>query len=78
MDNRLDYINNFKDLDVAAADMSEMRKSFMAIDAALVEIMEVCEDVAGQRALAIARTHVETAQMYAIKGLCLFHEDKPE
>jgi len=78
MNNRLDYIGKFKD--GAVEKMTEIRAKFVALDEELRMLACNSESVdpAFNRTLALARTHIETASMYAIKSVCLKYEDKNE
>ena len=78
MNNRLDFISKFKDHEIAVAEMSEIRKLFMALDSMLQFLMKETSDAATLRVAAISRTHIESALHYAIKALCLRHEDKEQ
>ena len=72
IDNRLDYIADFKD--GAVEKMIEYRKLFIALDAELVKLGDNCQ--IGHRNLVIARTHIEEALQHTIKALCLQGEKK--
>lgn len=78
MNNRLDYISKFEDGTVEK--MTELRKKFIDIDNELRGYVDpngcVTITPALARTVSLARTHVETASMYAIKSLCLKHEVK--
>jgi hypothetical protein len=79
MNSRLDYIKNFKDADLAILEMSGCRGEFIALDDKLKAELKVSLDYnlpEMGRIIAIARTNIETACMYAIKALCLKHEKK--
>lgn len=79
---RLDYISKFKPGTVER--MTELRAKFIELER---EIQRLRNDVAFEdwinnnasqvgRTFDQAMTHLETAQMYAIKMLCLMGEDK--
>lgn len=82
MNNRLDYINKFKP--GAFEEMGKLRKQLTDIDdylsklstSALAGNLDQESDRAFQRALSLARTKLESTQMYAIKAMCLLYEDK--
>ena len=78
MDNRLDYIGSFEDGTVEK--MTALRAKFIALDTELRELVNPNESHSPSlgRTVALARTHLETASMYAIKSLCLKHEKRPE
>jgi len=72
MDNRLDFISEFQD--GAVEEMTEIRKKFIALDDELRALWATTHNQPGQRAFSIARTNIESALQYAIKGLCLKYE----
>lgn len=76
MDNRLDFISNLKDGTVEK--MTALRKKFIDLDNELKDLLldqKLDENnPALNRCVALARTHIEEALMYAIKSLCLKHE----
>lgn len=74
MNHRLDLINNIKD--EAFEKMTEIRQKFIALDKELFELWGSPCFPEAQRAFSIARTHLETASMFAIKGICLTYEKK--
>ena len=76
MNNRLDYISNFKE--GAIEKMTAMREQFINLDNELRALTAANESVdpALPRSIALARTHLEVALQYAIKSLCLKFEDK--
>ena len=74
MDNRLDFISKFVNEDEAHHDMATLRNRFIDLDKSLMAIWKTCGNLPGQRAIALARTNLETSLQYAIKGLCLKHE----
>jgi len=77
MNNRLDYINNFKDKDKATREMAECRLKFIHIDDLLRVEDKVATDnnnPAMARSIANSRTRLEEACQHAIKALCLKHE----
>lgn len=75
MNNRLDFIGNFKNNHLATLEMSTARQRFMEIDEELRKMAEQhSNDYPLARALALAREHVESALFYTIKSLCLKHE----
>lgn len=78
MNNRLDYITSFKNKQIADDEMNQLRSDFIKIDDKLRLIASVNEshDAALVRSVSLARTHLEQAQMHAIKALCLKHENK--
>jgi len=78
MDIRLDYICEFEDRDAAIAEMTAIRKDFIALDNAICFFAEDIQknNPAMARAVSIARTHLETSLQYAIKALCLKYEKK--
>ncbi len=71
MDNRLDFISKFED--GAVEKMTEIRAKFMALDEELKQLSDGITPP-GARVFAIARTNIESALHYAIKGLCLKFE----
>lgn len=75
MNNRLDYIGKFRD--GAREEMESIRKAIGEIDEKLRLISHAtCSSfTALHRAISIARTKLESAQMYAIKAVCLQYED---
>lgn len=75
LDIRLDFITNINPLTIH--DMTNMRQEFIAIDESLKGIadnLEAMKNPAGLRAIALARTHLETALMFSIKSLCIMGE----
>lgn len=73
-DNRLDYMSKFE-VD-AYEKMSKIRSLYMKLDDALREIVDSREQRNGSsRCGSLARTHLETSQMYAIKTICILHEE---
>lgn len=81
MNNRLDFISEFRDKDLAILEMSGCRFKFMELDKALQIEAKIAIDYnipAMARSIANARTRLEEALQHAIKALCLKHEKKPE
>ena len=76
MNNRLDYINKFKNNQIAKLHLQNCRESYVNIDDSLKLIVENVKDAATQRAISLARTHLETSLFYAQKGIALKHENK--
>jgi len=78
MDNRLDYIGGFED--GTTEKMSALRAKFIELDNELRLLSDINshQSPALGRTIALSRTHLETASMYAIKSLCLKHEKRPE
>ena len=73
-DNRLDYISKFE-VD-AYEKMSKIRILYVELDDALREIVDSREQRNGSsRCMSLARTHLETSQMYAIKTICILYEE---
>lgn len=75
LDIRLDYISN---IDPQCLDeMSKLRKAFIEVDVKLQDISDcltLVQRAAGLRAIALARTHLETGLQFAIKSLCILGE----
>lgn len=80
---RLDYISKFKPGTVER--MSELRARFIELEREILKLHDdfQCGDwINNSNVIQIGRTykqaitHLETAQMYAIKMLCLIGEDK--
>jgi hypothetical protein len=74
MDNRLDFIDKFKE--GATEAMADLRKKYIALDDVLRELIKEHSSVQFARVVSIARTYLETSLQYGIKSLCLKHEDK--
>lgn len=76
LDIRLDFIRNIEPQ--AIARMTELRKTFIALDEQLKAINdEMNGESAGLRACALARTNLEIALQYTIKSVCILGEIKP-
>lgn len=74
LDIRLDFINKINPEFINK--MTEIRNKFIVLDNELRKINdEMNGDSAGLRAIALARTHIETSCMYAIKSLCIAGEE---
>lgn len=71
IDNRLDYISDFKE--GTKEEMSRIRNLFIALD---IELVKIGESQVGHRCLAISRTSLETSLSYAIKTLALQGEKR--
>jgi len=72
---RLDYIQDIEH--EYTERMRELRSMFIDLDMALMEIEDddrFNPESGALRTLALARTHLETSSMYAIKSLCLTGE----
>ena len=72
---RLDYIQNIEH--EYTEKMIELRRMFIEVDLALMEIGDdtlLNPESGALRTLALARTHLETSLMYVIKSLCLVGE----
>lgn len=77
MNNRLDFINEFINKDLAIREMKDCRYQFIELDKALQIEAKVAIDynIPGMaRSIANARTRLEEALQHAIKALCLKHE----
>lgn len=77
MDNRLDFISAIEEEGIKL--MTDVRQAFIHVDAALRHFTQNPGkplDGAGNRTLALARTHLEISLQYAIKTLCLQYEIK--
>jgi len=74
---RLDFISNIEDVYVQR--MKELRAMYIDLDLALSEIEEdqmFDKNPGAMRTISLARTHLETSLMYAIKSLCIIGEIK--
>lgn len=72
--NRLDYISKFNDTSVDC--MTEIRMQYEMLDARIRDFLDIMDEKEGSaRCAALARTHLETSLMYAIKTLCLLGEE---
>ncbi len=77
MDNRLDFISEFKNHDEAISQMTICRRQFMLLDDQLKGLMDHGSDnPAMLRSISNSRTRLEEALQHAIKALCLMHEVK--
>jgi hypothetical protein len=76
MDNRLDYISQFNEGGVEL--MTAYREAYINLDETLRLLISNNETmpVTLHRTLALARTHLESSLMYAIKSVCLRFEKK--
>lgn len=77
LDIRLDFITKINPLTIE--EMNLLRKDFIAIDEHLQIIADKLESMkkpAGQRTIALARTHLETGLQFAIKSLCIMGEEQ--
>lgn len=77
MNIRLDFISNIHPQGIEH--MTELREIYMRLDTLLVAHSNHQTrplDGAGNRALALARTNLETSLQYGIKTLCLQYEIK--
>jgi|HubBroStandDraft_5_1064220.scaffolds.fasta_scaffold139261_1 hypothetical protein len=77
MNIRLDFISTIEQQGLDH--MADIRKVYMQLDDLLVHHSKMPMkplDGAGNRALALARTNLETSLQYAIKTLCLQYEIK--
>lgn len=76
LDIRLDFIKKINPLTIH--EMSAIRAKFIEIDDHLKEISDTLQGMekpAGQRTIALARTHLETGLQFAIKSLCIMGEE---
>jgi len=77
MDNRLDCITEFKDVNKAIKEMASYRNRFVELDELLKEMDdETKEKPAVSRCIALARTNLEIGLQYSIKAICLKWEKK--
>lgn len=75
MNIRLDYINKFEE--GTYEKLEDLRRVYINLDLALQTILPLKNiDPALERAIALARTHLEESLMYGIKSLCLKYEVK--
>jgi hypothetical protein len=77
MNNRLDFISNIHQDGIDL--MTQVRQAYITLDENLRLFSTNSEkplDAASNRALALARTHLETSLQYSIKTLCLQYEIK--
>ena len=73
-DNRIDYMSSFKT--EAYELMNNIRKDYIALDDTLRKIAEETTiDASAIRVLSISRTNLEASLQYAIKFICITHED---
>jgi hypothetical protein len=76
LDIRLDFITKINPITIH--EMTAIRKAFMEIDDHMKVISDTLEELkrpAGQRTIALARTHLETSLQFAIKSLCIMGEE---
>ena len=78
MDNRLDYISNFINKDLAILEMGGCRRQFIELDELLKFEALNATSPEMLRSIENSRKHLEESCMHAIKALCLKHEDKQE
>lgn len=78
MNNRLDFISEFQNKELAINEMTLARNHFIDIDDRLRQMVDpkLQRDAQIGRQVALARTHIEEALEHTIKALCLIHEKK--
>lgn len=77
LDIRLDFIQNIAPEFMQK--MCELRREYICLDAMIQEYSKVAgdetTDPVALRAIALARTHLETSLQYSIKSLCILGEE---